>query len=80
VSGAMSSLQALEIGSSCCKHTLLASPSVVNGQGALPIELRTGGADVALVQRLLAAGSAQAVDTNRHPHGFDALSGHPYDW
>jgi hypothetical protein len=31
---------------------------------------------VALVQRLLAAGSAQAVDTNRHPHGFDALSGH----
>jgi hypothetical protein len=62
-----SSLQALEIVEQLL-HTLLASPSVIMA-GAIEGAVKDG---CGLVQRLLAAGSAQAVDT-RHPHGFNPM-------
>jgi hypothetical protein len=66
--------------SSCCKHTLLASPSVA--RGALPIEMLYSGCGPR--ERLLAAGSAQAVDTNRHPwlqpDALSAIAGLVVTW
>jgi ankyrin repeat protein len=41
--------------------------------GYLPIDLAVSYGTMAVVKRLLAVGSAQAVETNRHPHGLNPM-------
>jgi hypothetical protein len=65
--------QALEI----VEQLLQVYPSGIstrNGLGWLPVDVAiVEGADVSVVQRLLAAETTEAVDRNRHPDGLNPM-------